>query len=71
MGQTRGTAYDPGGHSGDLSSYMSLQQRRDAIAAIERARDQASRALTAEATGNDTEGKRLWKIALGNSLPTA
>lgn len=69
--QTRLSVYDPGGHSGDLSTYMTYSQRQDALAALSRAQDQAARAVAAEESGNHTEAKRLWRIVLGDDFPTA
>jgi hypothetical protein len=61
---------DPGGHSGDLSSYLTWTTREQLRQALTSAADRAPKALTAEASGDHAEAKRLWRIILGNNFPT-
>ncbi len=61
--------FDPGGHSGDLSSYLSYQQRANAIQALNTAHERARKAVEAEEAGDHKEAKRLWSIVLGSDFP--
>jgi hypothetical protein len=60
---------DPAGHSGRLDEYLT----RDALAAIRsrfsEAYERSTEAIAAEAHGNHTEAKRLWRIELGDEFP--
>lgn len=60
---------DPGGQSGSLSGYI-FWKRAEVLQSFQRAADQAGRAIVAEARGDHTEAKRLWKIILGDEFPT-
>ena len=68
--QTRLAVDDPGGLSGDLSSYLTANGRRDLINALATAAERAQRANDAEARGDHAEAKRLWRIILGDEFPT-
>lgn len=59
---------DPGGHSTDISSYMTYNRRRDAMTALGTAHAKATNAMAAEALGNHTEAIRLWRIILGDDF---
>lgn len=60
---------DPGGQGGDLSSYLTLTGRQSLLDALNSAADRARKANEAEARGDHTEAKRLWRIILGTSFP--
>lgn len=60
---------DPGGYSGDLSSYLTFSGRQNLIDALNAAADRARKANDAEARGDHAEAKRLWRIVLGISFP--
>lgn len=62
---------DPGGQSGNLSSYLTWNGRQQALAALKSAKDRAESALKAEANDDHTEAKRLWRIILGDDFPTS
>lgn len=62
-------ASDPGGYSGDLSSYLTSTGRQNLIDALNVAADRARKANEAEARGDHAEAKRLWRIILGASFP--
>jgi len=61
---------DPGGQSGDLSSYLTPTSRENLISALNSAAQRASRAIEAEAIGDHIEAKRLWRVILGSSFPS-
>lgn len=61
---------DPGGQSGDLSSYLGWTAREQLRQALSSAAERASKALAAEARADHAEAKRLWKILLGDDFPT-
>jgi Second Messenger Oligonucleotide or Dinucleotide Synthetase domain len=61
---------DPGGHSGDLSAYLTWYARRDLLQSLQTNADRAARALRAEGDGDHTEAKRLWAIVLGSDFLT-
>ncbi|MDH6180762.1 hypothetical protein M2152_000944 [Microbacteriaceae bacterium SG_E_30_P1] len=61
---------DPGGLSGDLSSYLTPTARQALVEALNSAADRAARANEAEARGDHAEAKRLWQIILGSSFPS-
>lgn len=63
--------YDPGGHGGDLSSYLTYQSRQSLLNNLESAAERAGRAINAEAEGDHEEAKRLWAIILGSDFPTS
>lgn len=63
------SVYDPAGHSGDVSSYLSWSTRDEVGRSMTAARDRADLALAAEARGNHTEAKRHWAIILGPRFP--
>jgi hypothetical protein len=62
--------YDPAGHGGDLSSYLSLAARSAVITGMESARVRAANATAAEVAGNHAEAIRLWRIVFGDEFPT-
>jgi hypothetical protein len=51
---------DPAGHSGDLSSYLSWQQRQEVETSFSSSRDRAQRALDAENRDDHRRQIRLW-----------
>ena len=61
---------DPGGQSGNLSSYLTSSGRVDLLTSLALASDRAKRANEAESSGDHVEAKRLWKITLGDDFPT-
>lgn len=61
---------DPGGCSGDLSSYLSWEARQGIYSALASAADRAKRANDAEARGDHADAKRLWRIILGDNFPS-
>lgn len=61
---------DPGGQSGVLTSYLSWSARQDLVSALAAAADRSQKAVAAEAVGNHTEAKRLWRIVLGDGFPS-
>lgn len=60
---------DPGGHSGNLSSYLSLGARNDVRSALGAARDRADLAIAAQGVGNHAEARRQWRMVLGDPFP--
>ncbi|MBM7502941.1 hypothetical protein ACFPER_05645 [Agromyces aurantiacus] len=64
-------ATDPAGQGGSISGYLTWSARTEVIQSLNRAADQAGRALDAETRGDNIEAKRLWKIILGDSFPTS
>ena len=62
---------DPGGQSGNLSSYLTSSGRQELLTALSAAADRAKRANEAESSGNNVEANRLWKISLGDDFPTS
>lgn len=60
---------DPGGQSGDLSGYLTVLGRADLKVALASAADRAKKANEAEAWGDHTEAKRLWRVVLGSDFP--
>lgn len=60
---------DPGGHGGDLSSYLTWNARQDLLNALSSAEGRARKANEAEARGDHEEAKRLWRIILGSNFP--
>lgn len=65
------TVSDPGGQGGDLSAYLTWTGRQNLIQALNTAADRAKKANAAEARGDHSEAKRLWRIILGDSFPTS
>lgn len=61
---------DPGGQGGDLSSYLTPTGRQSLLDALKSTADRAQKANEAEARGDHTEAKRLWRIILGTSFPS-
>lgn len=61
---------DPGGHSGDLGSYLTWHARQELLIALSSAAERARIANAAETLGHHEEAKRLWKIILGSSFPS-
>ncbi|WP_410651913.1 SMODS domain-containing nucleotidyltransferase [Amycolatopsis sp. cmx-4-54] len=60
---------DPGGHSGDLSSYLTWSSRQDVIRSFEAAKNRCEKAIEAESVANLSEARRLWRIVLGEDFP--
>jgi len=60
---------DPGGHSGDLGTYLGRAARQEALRSLASAATRASQALAAEAAGSHDEAKRLWQVLLGDDFP--
>lgn len=61
---------DPAGHSGDLSDYLTTQDRSALLLRLSHAAERANKALKAEDDGNHEEAIRLWRIELGNEFPS-
>lgn len=61
---------DPGGESGNLSTYMSTTLRSEAIRSLARAAATAQEARAAEIQGDHYEAKKLWRRILGDDFPT-
>lgn len=61
---------DPAGHSGDLSSYLTPNQREQVNASLAVAKNRAALAKTAEHSGDHRESIRLWRLILGNDFPS-
>ena len=61
---------DPAGYSGDLSSYLDWTSRAAVNASLSVAFDRATKAISAEDSGNHAEAIRLWRIILGSDFPT-
>jgi hypothetical protein len=60
---------DPAGHSGDLSSYLSWQQRQEVEASLNSSAERARKALEAENRTDHKEAIRLWRIIYGDEFP--
>jgi hypothetical protein len=60
---------DPGGQSGLLSGYLSLNARQEVINSFRSAHERAVKARAAETLGNHAEAKRQWRIILGSAFP--
>ena len=60
---------DPAGHSGDLSLYLSWQQRQEVKTSFDSSADRARRAIEAENRGDHQEAVRLWRIIYGDEFP--
>lgn len=60
---------DPGGHSSDLSSYLSYSDRQEVNRSLSAAHTRAKKAVEAESVGNHAEAKRLWGVVLGDDFP--
>ncbi|HEU5403155.1 MAG TPA: hypothetical protein VFU86_17495 [Terriglobales bacterium] len=69
QGRRNLSAHDPAGYSGNLSRYLSWDEKSEARASLKAARDRADLALGAEEQGNHKEAIRLWGIILGDSFP--
>lgn len=63
-------AYDPAGYGGNLSSYLTFNERQALLSRLNTAADRAAVALEAENNGNHEEAIRLWRIELGSEFPT-
>lgn len=63
------TVSDPAGHSGKLDNYLAKGDRTAIKSRFDEALDRAKKAISAEAHGNHTEAKRLWRIELGDEFP--
>lgn len=60
---------DPAGHSGRLDDYLTTDVQRAISSRFAEALGRAKRAIAAEASGDHTEAKRLWRIELGDEFP--
>lgn len=63
------TVYDPAGHSGDLSTYLTYTNRQNLISNLESARARAASANDAERSGIHREAIRQWGIVFGSEFP--
>jgi len=61
---------DPAGHSGNLDDYLTQADRTAIKSRFAEALERTKKALTAEADGDHTEEKRLWRIELGDEFPS-
>lgn len=64
------TVADPAGHSGNLDDYLTRDARIAIQSRFSEAFDRAKKAIAAEAQGNHTEAKRLWRVELGDEFPS-
>lgn len=60
---------DPAGHSGNLGDYLTQAERTAINSRFNEALARSRNAIAAEAQGNHTEAKRLWRIELGDEFP--
>jgi predicted nucleotidyltransferase len=60
---------DPAGHSGRLDGYLTTDTRAAITSRFGEALERSKRAIAAEAAGEHTEAKRLWRIELGDEFP--
>lgn len=67
--QSRLDVEDPDGYGGNLAALLTSTQRSAIKQALESARERASRASQAEASGNHAEAIRLWRIIFGSEFP--
>lgn len=63
------SAQDPAGHSGDLSSYLTLIAALNLKTRLSSAADRAQKAIAAERQGNHNEATRLWRVEFGTDFP--
>lgn len=63
------SAQDPAGHSGNLSSYLTLLAALNIKTRLSSAADRAQKAIAAERLGNHNEATRLWRIEFGTDFP--
>jgi hypothetical protein len=68
-GQNYLSVSDPAGYSGDLSSYVSWNNRQSVLSNMESARMRAASANAAERRGDHKEAIRLWRIIFGDEFP--
>lgn len=61
---------DPDGLQGDVSAYLTWNERQAAINSFSSARQRIDNALNAEVAGDHAEAKRMWRIVLGSDFPT-
>lgn len=61
---------DPAGFGGDLSSYMTWDERQSLNSRLSNAASRARNAISAAQNGNHEEAIRLWRIELGDEFPT-
>jgi hypothetical protein len=64
------TVVDPAGHSGNLDDYLTKANGTAIKSRFTEAFERTKKALTAEAAGDHTEAKRLWRIELGDGFPS-
>lgn len=60
---------DPGGCSGNLSTYLGWNSRKEVMSSFETAALRAHQALEAEASKDYAESNRQWRVILGKSFP--
>jgi hypothetical protein len=70
LAQSNLRVVDPAGHGGDLSVYLSANNRLLATNSLEAARERAARANQAEINGDHKESIRLWGIIFGSDFPS-
>ncbi|MGA8723719.1 MAG: hypothetical protein WB565_01635 [Acidimicrobiales bacterium] len=63
------TVYDPAGHGGDLSSYLTPTSRSNLITNLRTAHQRSQDANVAESAGDHAEAIRLWRIVFGSEFP--
>lgn len=63
------SAQDPAGHSGDLSSYLTLLAALNLKTRLSNAADRAEQAIVAEYQGNHNEATQLWRVEFGGDFP--
>ncbi|MET7990287.1 hypothetical protein ABZU76_05190 [Amycolatopsis sp. NPDC005232] len=61
---------DPGGHSGDLSGYLTWSTKQDLLQSFATSRNRCKRAIQAEDLNDVVEARRLWRIVLGEDFPS-
>lgn len=69
-GQSSLSVQDPAGHSGDLSVYLTSNNRQSAISNLKSAHERAAKANSAERSGDHAEAIRLWRIIFGEEFPS-
>lgn len=69
MCQTRLDVWDPSGLGGDLSTYLTDEDRAVLARSFRFARAHAALALEAEAAADHEEAISLWRIVLGPEFP--
>jgi Second Messenger Oligonucleotide or Dinucleotide Synthetase domain len=60
---------DPAGHSGILSTYLTVDSRTRLKSRLGEAKARAESAIAYEAAGNHEKAKALWRIEMGDEFP--